>query len=77
MGNSESGCGETVEISYVYHVVPEDANLEDGNIINTAIAEGRNPNDDPVPSDPDDETVHVGETPERDVTVLKTLQKPA
>lgn len=64
--------GESVEISYVYHVVPEDAALADGNIVNTAVAEGRNPNDDPVPSDPDDETVHVGETPERDVSVIKT-----
>ena len=66
------GAGESVKISYVYHVVPEDASLVDGNIINTAVAEGKNPNNDPVPSTPDDETVHVGETPMRDVTVIKT-----
>lgn len=71
----EMNAGASVEITYVYTAVAEDEALEGGNIINTAIAEGKNPNGDPVPSDPDTETVHVGEIPERNIEVVKTSRE--
>ena len=68
----ELNAGDSVEITYVYTVVAEDMNLDNGNIVNTAVAEGKNPDNKTVTSDPDTETVHVGEVPDRDIRVVKT-----
>lgn len=68
----ELNAGESVEITYIYTAVAEDMNLDNGNIVNTAVAEGKNSDNKTVTSDPDTETVHVGEVPDRDIRVVKT-----
>ena len=68
----ELNAGESVEITYIYTAVAEDMSLDNGNIVNTAVAEGKNPDGKTVTSDPDTETVHVGEVPDRDIRVVKT-----
>ena len=73
---AELNAGESVEITYVYTAVAEDIDLEGSNIVNTAVAEGKNPDGKTVTSDPDTETVHVGEIPERgEVKVIKTSRE--
>jgi uncharacterized repeat protein (TIGR01451 family) len=68
----ELNAGESVEITYIYTAVAEDMSLDNGNIVNTVVAEGKNPDNKTVTSDPDTETVHVGEVPDRDIRVVKT-----
>ena len=65
--------GNSFAVTYTYTTV--EADEVTGKVENTAVATGRNPGGNPVPSNPDDEDVVVSETPEAILDIEKRVDK--
>jgi uncharacterized repeat protein (TIGR01451 family) len=65
--------GDDVTCTATYTVTQTD--VDAGSVVNTAFAEGTDPNDDPVESDPDTATVTINQAP--GLTVTKTANQAA